>query len=196
LALAVALRSRAYLAALAAAFAGEFVLIGARSAMVPLYVRDVLHRPPGWAYAAFLIVSVVSGALLLPVGKLADTVGRRPVIGVGLVVGAFGFALLPTVPAIAGLVAAMALIGVASASDSVAPGAVMGDVVAGRGGTVVAFFQMAGDVGAVTGPVVAGLLVDGASYPVAFGLAGGVLAAAALLALMTPECHNDRDTSA
>ena len=42
LALAVALRSRAYLAALAAAFAGEFALIGARSAMVPLYVRDAL----------------------------------------------------------------------------------------------------------------------------------------------------------
>jgi dipeptide/tripeptide permease len=54
---------------------------------------------------------------------------------------------------------------------------------------------MAGDAGTVTGPVVAGLLVDGASYPAAFGLAGGVLAAAALLALITPECQNDRDTS-
>ena len=84
--LAVALRSRAYLAALAAAFAGDFALVGARSALVPLYVRDSLHLSASWAYAAFLIVSLVSGALLLPTGKVADTVGRRPVIVVGLVV--------------------------------------------------------------------------------------------------------------
>ena len=95
LALSVALHSRAYLAALAAAFAGEFALIGARSAMVPLYVRDALHLSASWAYAAFLIVSLVSGALLLPTGKVADTIGRRPVVVVGLLVGALGFVLLP-----------------------------------------------------------------------------------------------------
>ena len=64
-----------------------------------------------------------------------------------------------------------------------------------QGGILVAFFQMAGDAGAVTGPVVAGLLVDSASYPAAFGLAAGVLAAAALLAVMTPESPCDRGTS-
>ena len=80
--------------------------------MVPLYVRDALHLSAGWAYAAFLIVSVVSGALLLPTGKVADTVGRRPVIVVGLLVGALAFVLLPTLPAIAGLVTATVLIGV------------------------------------------------------------------------------------
>ena len=68
-------------------------------------------------------------------------------------------------------------------------------VQARQGGILVAFFQMAGDAGTVTGPVVAGLLVDGASYPAAFALASGVLAAAALLALTTPERHNDRHTS-
>ena len=51
--------------------------------------------------AAFLIVSVVSGALLLPTGRVADTRGRRPVVIVGLLVGAAGFVLLPTLPAIA-----------------------------------------------------------------------------------------------
>src|SRR5262245_57968051 len=125
LALAVALRQRAYLAALAAAFAGSFALIGARSAMVPLYVRESLDLPSGWAYAAFLIVSLVSGVLLLPSGKVADTVGRRPVMAVGLLVGAVAYLLLPSIPVAAGLVAAMVLIGVAAASDSVGPGAVM-----------------------------------------------------------------------
>ena len=87
---------------------------------------------------------------------------------VGLVVGAVAFLLLPTLPAIAGLLCATVLIGVAAASDSVAPGAVMGDVVAGRGGTVVAVFQMAGDLGLVLGPIVTGWVVDTAGYSPAF----------------------------
>ena len=142
-----ALRHRAYLAALVAAFAGDFAVVGSRAALVPQFVTDRLQLGTGWVYAAFLVVSVVSGALLLPFGRIADARGRRPVIVGGLAVGAVGFALLPVVPGIGGLLFAMALLGVAGAADSVAPGAMMGDVVAGRGGTVVAVFQMAGDLG-------------------------------------------------
>jgi MFS family permease len=185
--LAEALHHRAYLAALAAAFAGDFALVGARSAMLPLYVRESLGLSSGWVYAAFLIVSVVSGALLLPTGKLADTVGRRPVIAFGLVFGAVAFLVLPTVPAVAGLVLATLLIGVAAASDSVAPGAVMGDVVSGRGGTVVAVFQMAGDLGAVLGPVVTGWVADRAGYSPAFVLCAVVCALPVLAVVTAPE---------
>jgi DHA1 family multidrug resistance protein-like MFS transporter len=197
LALSVALHQRAYLAALAAAFAGDFALVGARSALVPLYVRDSLHLSAGWAYAAFLIVSLVSGALLLPTGKVADTLGRRPVIAVGLLVGALAFVLLPALPAIAGLVIATVLIGVAAASDSVAPGAVMGDVVAGKGGTVVAVFQMAGDLGLVLGPIVTGWVADAAGYPPAFVLCAAVCALPVLAVLAAPETltHPDRPPS-
>lgn len=187
MALAAALRNRAYLAALGASFAGDFALVGARSAILPQYVRDGLHLSAGWAYAAFLVISVVSGALLLPTGRTADSRGRRPVIVVGLVVGAAAFVVLPAVAAITGLLVACVLLGVASAADSVAPGAVMGDVVAGRGGTVVAVFQMSGDVGAALGPIVAGWVADGAGYPAAFIVCAAVCVAAALGALVAPE---------
>ncbi|MDT4900443.1 MAG: hypothetical protein QOJ78_1373, partial [Pseudonocardiales bacterium] len=50
--LATALRNRAYLAALAASFAGDFSLVGARAAIVPQFVTDRLHLGAGWAYAA------------------------------------------------------------------------------------------------------------------------------------------------
>jgi MFS family permease len=193
--LAEALHHRAYLAALAAAFAGDFALVGARSATVPLYVRESLHLSAGWVYAAFLIVSVVSGALLLPIGKVADTIGRRPVIVVGLLVGALAFVLLPTLPAIAGLLAATVLIGVAAASDSVAPGAVMGDVVVGKGGTVVAVFQMAGDLGAVLGPVVTGWAADAAGYSPAFALCAAVCVLPVFAALAAPETLQPRVAS-
>ena len=172
LALRTALRSRAYVAALIAGFAGDWAFVGARSAIVPQYVTDQLHRGHGWAYAAFLIVSIVSGALLLPFGRIADTRGRRPVMIGGLLTGAVGFFVLPLSPTAAGLVIAMCLVGVAAAGDSVAPGAVMGDVVAGRGGTVVAVFQMAGDLGAAIGPVAAGWIADWQGYGATFIVAG------------------------
>ena len=169
-----ALRSRAYLAALAASFAGDFAVVGSRSALVPQFVTDRLHLAPSWVYAAFLVVSVVSGALLAPFGRFADTRGRRPVIIGGLAIGAVGFIVLPSLPTVAGLVLAMVLLGVAGAADSVAPGAVLGDVVGGRGGTVVAVFQMAGDLGAVLGPVVGGALADAHGYGAAFAVSAAV----------------------
>ncbi|HET6878063.1 MAG TPA: MFS transporter [Jatrophihabitans sp.] len=182
-----ALRNRAYLAALAASFAGDFALVGARSAILPQFVTDRLHLGTGWAYAAFLVISLVSGALLLPLGRFADTRGRRPVIAGGLLVGAAGFAVLPSVPVAAGLVAGAVLLGVAGAADSVAPGAVMGDVVVGRGGTVVAVFQMAGDLGAVLGPVVAGAIADGGGYGWTFAISALVCFLPVLAVAAAPE---------
>ncbi|MEO9137454.1 MAG: MFS transporter [Jatrophihabitans sp.] len=185
--LGTALRNRAYLAALAASFAGDFALVGARSAILPQFVTDSLHLSTGWAYAAFLVISVVSGALLLPVGRFADTRGRRPVVVVGAIVGVAGFILLPLLQFAAGLMIATVLLGVAGAADAVAPGAIMGDVVAGRGGTVVAVFQMSGDLGAVLGPIVAGAIADAAGYGAAFGLSALVCALPILLVAIAPE---------
>ncbi len=187
-----ALRDRAYLAALAASFAGDFALVGARSAILPQFVRDRLDLDQGWAYAAFLVVSLVSGALLLPSGRVADSVGRRPVIIVGLLIGALAFVLLPAAPVAAGLIVAAILLGVAGAADSVAPGAIMGDVVGSRGGTVVAVFQMSGDLGAALGPLVTGWVADGAGYGPAFLLSAVVCALPVLAVVAAPETlHRD-----
>jgi MFS transporter, DHA1 family, multidrug resistance protein len=187
MALRTALRNRAYLAALAAAFAGDYAIVGARSAIVPQYVTDRLGLGTGWVYAGFLVVSLVSGALLLPFGRIADRRGRRPVIIAGLLVGAVGFVLLPVAASLIGLLVAMALLGVAGAADSVAPGAVMGDVVAGRGGTVVAVFQMSGDLGAVIGPLAAGWIADWQGYAATFVVSAVVSAAPVPAVLAAPE---------
>jgi MFS family permease len=63
----------------------------------------------------------------------------------------------------------------------------IGDLLHRRGGTLVALYQMAGDVGAVTGPIAAGLLVDTVSYAAAFELAAAVLGLAALSGIFAPE---------
>lgn len=187
LAVRAALRQPAYRAALAAGFAGDFSLVGARSSLVPQFITDDLGLRSGWVYVPFLIVSVVSGVLLLPAGRVADTAGRRPVMVVGLLVGAVGLILMPAVPSALGVVVGAVLIGVGAASDSVAPGAVMGDVVGAGGGTVVAVFQMAGDLGAILGPVVCGLIVDHGGYGWALLVAAAVCAAPVTLVALAPE---------
>ena len=69
----------------------------------------------------------------------------------------------------------------------VAPAAMIGDIIDSGGGTLVASYQMAGDVGSVVGPVAGGFLVDSASYAAAFGLAAAVLVGAAVLGFVSPE---------
>ncbi len=182
-----ALRSRAYRAAASANLADGFAVIGVRSAIVPLFVRDVLHRSAIWTGIGFGMVAALNAATLLPGGRAADSFGRRPVIVAGCLVSAGGLVMLALLPGLWGYLAALAIFGLGSGLLDVAPSAMIGDILAGRGGTVVASYQMAGDVGAVTGPVAAGFLVDAASYGAAFGLAAGVLGLAAVLGLFAPE---------
>jgi DHA1 family multidrug resistance protein-like MFS transporter len=185
-----ALRDRAFRAAAAANLADGFAAIGVRSALVPLFVRDVLHQSAVWTGIGFGVVAVLNAATLLPGGRLADRLGRRPVITGGCLVSAAGMvmlALLPGPAGLAGYLAALAVFGVGSGLLDVGPAAMVGDILGGRGGTVVAAYQMSGDIGAVTGPVTAGYLVDVASYPAAFELAAGVLGLAAGLVLLAPE---------
>ena len=182
-----ALRQRAYIAALLASFAGDFAVVGARSSLVPQFISDDLHLGSAWVYTAFLVVSIVSGALLLPFGHVADTRGRRPVILGGLALGAVGFALMPGWTTEAGLLVAMMLLGVAGAADSVAPGAMLGDIVGARGGTVVAVFQMAGDLGAVLGPIAAGAAADSAGYGAAFAISAVVAVLPLPFVVFAPE---------
>ena len=95
--------------------------------------------------------------------------------------------MLAVLPGLAGYLAALAVFGLGSGFLDVGPAAMLGDVLGSQGGTVVATYQMAGDIGAVSGPVTAGYLVDVASYGAAFGLAAGVLGLAGVLSLLAPE---------
>jgi MFS family permease len=191
-AMASALRSGAYRAAATANLADGFATVGVRSAIVPLFVRDVLHRSAVWTGIGFLTVAALNAAALLPAGWAADRLGRRPVIVTGCTVSAAGLVALSLLPGLWGYMTALAILGLGSGLLDVAPAAMIGDILGGQGGTVIASYQMAGDFGAVAGPVTAGYLVDAASYGAAFGLAAGVLAVAAVLGLLAPETRPRR----
>ncbi|HEX7104672.1 MAG TPA: MFS transporter [Acidothermaceae bacterium] len=177
-----ALRVRPYRAALFANFADSWAAMGVRNTLVPLFVVESLHRGTGWVGAGFALVALTNAMVLMPAGRMADERGRRPVMVAGCVLSGGAMAVLATIPHPAGYIVAMLVFGVGSGMLDVAPAAVVGDVAGKRGGTVVAAFQMAGDAGSVSGPVVAGWLADTWSYGVAFWATGGVLALAAALA--------------
>jgi len=182
-----ALRSRAYRAALAAQLADSWAVLGVRSALVPLFVVEGLHASPVWTGVGFVVVAALNAVVLLPAGRLADSAGRRPVLAGGCFIGALSLGVLALPLGLPGYLASMALLGLGSGMLDVAPAAVVGDVLQGRGGTVVAAYQMAGDVGSVSGPLAAGRLADMAGFGAAFGLTAVVMAGAGALALAAPE---------
>jgi MFS family permease len=66
----------------------------------------------------------------------------------------------------------------------------VGDVIRGKGGKVIAIFQMAGDAGMIVGPIVIGAISDLYSYRAAFGFSAGIFIIALLLVYQIPETRN------
>lgn len=159
---------------------------GVRSALIPVLVVEVLHRNTTWTGIAFACAAVTQTVALAPAGKFVDTVGRRPaMIGGGLLAG-LSITVVPFASSMLVLILALCVYGIAAAFLGTAPAASVGDATGGARGTPVAIFSMFADVGAIVGPIVAGLLADRLSYAWAFGLGAALLIAAALYAVRMP----------
>ena len=181
-----ALRQPAYRAAVMANFADAWASMGVRAALIPLFVLEVLHRSVIWTGVGFWCVAGINGLVLLPAGRFADRIGRRPVLVAGCALSGFAFVLLATWETLPGFLIAMAVLGLGSGLLDVAPAAVVGDIVEGRGGPVFAAYQMSSDVANVVGPIAAGALAE-ASYGYAFGLTAGILGVAVAAGVAMPE---------
>jgi MFS family permease len=182
------LRLPAYQAALGANFTNGFVFFGLRSSLVPLFVVEGLRQGPGLAGVGFVVAAGLQAALLAFGGRTADRRGRRPALIIGLAVGVVSLALLAVAPDATWFLIAMAVAGVSGAFLGPSPTAIVGDVARGHhGGSVVAGFQMMSDVGSIIGPLVAGLLLDQAGFPVAFTAGVAVSLLALGLAVRMPE---------
>ena len=183
------LRDRRYQAACATNLAQGWTSFGVRSTLVPVLVVEVLDRPTSWTGIAFACAAVVQTIAVGPAGRFVDTVGRRPAMIAGGVLGGLAILAVPFAPGIGLLIVALCLYGVAAAFLGTAPAASVGDAAGGRGGTAVAVFSMCSDVGAIVGPLVAGLLADTFSYPVAFAVGAALLLAASATSARMPRLH-------
>lgn len=184
-----ALREGAYRSALASSFANGWATFGVRMATVPLFAAAAVGAGPEAAGLALAVFAAGNAAALTFSGRLADSLGRKPMMLWGLAVAGLATAGIGFTHDLPWFLAASVLAGVGSGLLGPAQQAAVADVIGnGRsGGKVLAVYQMTSDVGAIVGPVVAGLLADRLGFEWAFGVTGGILLAAAAAWLATRE---------
>ena len=180
------LRDARYQAACFTNLAQGWTAFGVRTSLIPVLVVEVLARPPAWTGIAFACAAVAQTVAVIPAGKFTDTVGRRPAMIAGGAIAGVSILLVPFVPNVWLLIAVLSAYGVASAFLGTAPAAAVGDAAGSRSGRAVALFSMCADIGAIIGPLVAGLLADRVSYPAAFGVGAVLLLVGAGLSVRMP----------
>ncbi len=181
-----ALRQPAYRAAVASNFAIGFAVYGVRVSVLPLFLLVVLQQPAKWIGIG-LTAGALAQTLLLPrSGRLADEWGRKPtlLLGLGLVVGSFASILAGQ--SLLSYLFGMALMGLGTACCTTAAAATAGDAAGGRGGSVIATYQMAADLGMVVGPVLIGLIAERHSYSLALACTTGLIVTSFVAALAMP----------
>jgi MFS family permease len=172
-------RQPVFRAALASNFVNGWTVYGVRVALVPLFVVEVLHRPDSWSGIALAGFAAGTGATLLLGGRWADRRGRRLPILVGSATVAVTSLWIGLTSGMTELVVASLLSGVGTGLMSPAVNAAVTDVIAVRGrevnsGAALAGFQMVGDVGAIIGPIVAGMIVERVGYFAAFATTAAI----------------------
>ncbi|MEU8196529.1 MFS transporter [Microbispora amethystogenes] len=184
--LARALRSRSYLAALTTNFGLGWAVFGVRVSVLPLYLLVVIKASATWIGVGLAVGAVLQAACLPVAGRVADLWGRRPslLLGQGLILGCL--VMVTAWQTLAVYLAAFALMGLGTAFCTTGGAATVGDVTQGRGGTVVAGYQMTADLGMTVGPLVAGQIAASYSYEVAFLSTGAVVLVGWIMALVMP----------
>ena len=190
----VALRHRAYRAALLSNFATGWSLFGLRFALVPLFVEEVLDRQPrnvaGIALAAFAIGNVL---VVVPSGRLSDRIGRRPLLITGLVLAGLATAALGEAPSLPLFYGGALIAGIATGLFGAPQQAAVADVIGrARGGGAIATYQMMSDVGSIVGSFGVGLIAQQLSYVWSFAVSGAILLLAAVGWMLAPETRDRR----
>lgn len=162
------LRNSTYRAALAASGVA-FLATGALQALLPTYWRDVLHRSETSSGVPFTVMALTAIVVVWHAGALSDRRGRKftlvPSLA-GTAVAVAGLALFEDAAALVGL---MAFFGVTSGYARPGPTAMVADVApAASRGVAVSGYRIAGDVGALIGPIMAGSIAEFVGFRAAF----------------------------
>ena len=152
---------------------------GVRVSIIPLLVAVSFGGDAtmaAWILAAYALGNAV---FIFPAGRWNDSIGRKPMLIIGLIVLTASYAVMGFAPSLVALAVVMLFAGAGSALANPGQQAVLADVLARRrGGNVVAAYSMSSDLGGVLGPAIAGAIVDAAGFGWAFALTAALLAAA------------------
>ncbi|MDX3662490.1 MFS transporter [Streptomyces sp. ID05-26A] len=195
-----ALQHRAYRAALASGFANGWAVFGVRMSLVSVFVIEALNHSATEAGISMSVFAAGNAAMLFVSGKVADTWGRKPIAIVGLVISGLGTIWMGFTTEMWVFMAASVVAGMGAGLLNPPQNAVVADVIGGRkGGPVLAGFQMVTDLGAIIGPISAGLIADSFGYEAAFAVTGASLLLAVGYWLVAPETlptHEEEHTAA
>ncbi len=185
-----ALRLKPYRIALAISFSTGFILFGMGRSIVPLFMVEEMSVSTTYMGVGFTLASIANGLLLLRAGRLSDEKGRRYVAIVGSSALFFSTALLLFTVQAWIFFPAMIFSGIAGAYLATVPGSLIGDVLKGKGGQVIAVMQMSGDFAAMIAPILLGAISDAAGFKPAFALSAALMAAVVLISTRIPETRN------
>ena len=185
-----ALKLKPYRIALVISFSTGFILFGMGRSIVPLFMVEDMKASTTYMGVGFTLASIANGLLLLRAGRLSDEKGRRFVAMVGSSALFISTALLLLTYNKWVFIPAMIFSGIAGAYLSTVPGSLVGDVLKGKGGQVIAVLQMSGDFAAMIAPILLGAISDAGGFRPAFILATLLMAAVVLVTTRIPETRN------
>ena len=180
----------AYRIALVLAFIGTWVFFGMRASILPVFVTEELNSTTAVVGYGFALSAIVQGAILLKAGRFSDEKGRRAASIIGANIVFVGVLILTFAVNTWMFLLSMIFLGFGGAFLSTTPASMVGDVMKGKGGKVIAIFQMAGDAGMIFGPIIIGWISDVYSYRTAFGFSAGIFLIALALVYKIPETRN------
>jgi len=157
-----------YQVAILASFGLAWAVTSVRISMVPLYVTEGLGLRPVALGAGLAAATVAQGLTLIPAGKYVDSRGRKAGLLIGSLISLLALAIFAFIENYTGFIIAMALAGLGASFLSTAPAALVGDVMTGKSGRVIAVWQMSSDLGFVIGPIALGFVADQQSYKASF----------------------------
>ncbi|WP_439663532.1 MFS transporter [Lentzea sp. HUAS TT2] len=196
-----AARHPAYRAALASGFANGWAVFGVRISLVPVFVIEALEHSAAVAGISMSVFAAGNAAMLFLSGRIADTRGRKPVAIAGLLVSGLATVGMGFTGDLWTFMAASLIAGAGAGLLNPPQNAVVADVIGarGKGGPVLAGFQMVTDLGAIIGPMCAGLLADSFGFGASFAITGASLLLAVGFWFVSPETlptHEEEHTAA
>ena len=179
--------SKPYLIALIISFCTASILFGMSRSILPIFMVEDMKSTAGYLGIGFTISSIIQGLLLLKAGSLSDKNGRRysAVTGTSLLTLSVLVLVVTVQPWM--FLFSMAIGGLGAAFLSTTPSAIVGDVLKGKGGQVIAIFQMSGDAGAMVAPVALGFIADHYGFRPAFAVSAALMFIAFFVATKLPE---------
>jgi MFS family permease len=158
--------------------------------ILPLFMVEEMNVSTTYMGVGFTLASIANGLLLLRAGKQSDVKGRRYVAVIGSGALTISTVLLVITYQAWIFLPAMIFSGIAGAYLATVPGSLVGDVLKGKGGQVIALMQMSGDFAAMVAPVLLGAISDLYGYRPAFLISAVITTVIFVVATRIPETRN------